>query len=163
MCFYKNAQAHQPMNSFGLCCMKFTSFFMGNIQNTECKLRNTSFQGNLSVLCRLQWDCLEKEDDQTGGRKGIEAGVIMSTVWTHTNLVSVTHINTSSMSVNKICAICGIPCDSCQIVYFSVLFLMPHCKNISILMVHTVFTEVTGEESNQKLCVVKLIGHIVPV
>ena len=101
MCIYKNAQVHKPMKSFGLWHMKFTSFLMGNIQNTECNLRNTSFLGNLSVWCRLQWDCLERRDDQTGGRKGIEAGVIMSTVWTHPNHVSVTHINTSSMSWRK--------------------------------------------------------------
>jgi len=55
------------------------------------------------------------------------------------------------MSVNKVCTICGIQCDNCQIMYFSVLFLMPHCKNISVRMVQTVFTEVTFEESNQKL------------
>jgi hypothetical protein len=30
-------------------------------------------------------------------------------------------------------------------------------------MVHTVFTEVTVEESNQKLRVAELVGHVVPV
>jgi len=52
------------------------------------------------------------------------------------------NINISSVSLNITCTVCGIPCDRCQIMYFSVL--MPQCKNIRVL------TDVIVE-SDQKL------------
>jgi hypothetical protein len=115
-CFYMHAWVHQPMICLNLWWIKFTCL-MGNIQISKWRLRDASFQGTLPLWCRFQWDSCKMWPEQEAER-WFEAGVIMSTAWTHPSLWSATYVNTSSMSLGIICAICGIPCDSCWIAHF---------------------------------------------
>jgi hypothetical protein len=60
--------------------MKFASVFVGNVRNIKYKLRDSTFQWNLLLWCRLQWDCLERLDDLNRRQRRFEDGVMSTTL-----------------------------------------------------------------------------------